>query len=185
MVILDPVRPPSPRLIRSEANRRVADEILLSKDKTIAIIDGSGTLHDPLGLDRTELTRLAKGRLMISHFDASKLGKDGYKILCDDRDFTLPCQYPLVFSYVCRRLTNRERSWRSYPRRYRFPKQRSFPIQGQFISPARRRALSDALALGRYSRSVWRSAGVCQRHECIKIMEFGWCYQLQVPRRGR
>ncbi|KAI5476655.1 hypothetical protein MNV49_007433 [Pseudohyphozyma bogoriensis] len=67
-----------------------SNEILLSKDKTITIIDGSGTLHDPLGLDRTELVRLAKSRLMVSHFDKSKLSKEGYIVLVDDRDLTLP-----------------------------------------------------------------------------------------------
>ena len=95
MVTSDPVRRHS-SLFDNGKLIAGTDEILLSKDKTIAIIDGSGTLHDPLGLNRIELTRLAKGRLMISHFDVAKLGKDGYKILCDDRDFTLPCQYSLV-----------------------------------------------------------------------------------------
>ena len=37
---------------------------------------------------------------MISHFDVSKLGKDGYKILCDDRDFTLPCHFIPIVSVV-------------------------------------------------------------------------------------
>lgn len=86
--ILARVRPSLPAVVIAD---RGADEILLSKDKTIAIIDGSGTLHDPLGLDRTELTRLAKERLMIVHFDVAKLSKDGYKVLCEDRDVTLPC----------------------------------------------------------------------------------------------
>ena len=36
------------------------DEILLSSDKTVAIIDGSGVLADPAGLNREELVRLAK-----------------------------------------------------------------------------------------------------------------------------
>ncbi|KAM0748372.1 NAD-specific glutamate dehydrogenase [Meredithblackwellia eburnea MCA 4105] len=67
-----------------------SNEILLSKDKTIAIIDGSGTIHDPNGLDRGELIRLAKARKMISNFDASKLSKDGYRVLVDDRDLKLP-----------------------------------------------------------------------------------------------
>ncbi|KAM0790282.1 hypothetical protein ACM66B_005584 [Microbotryomycetes sp. NB124-2] len=67
-----------------------SNEILLSKDKTIAIIDGSGTIYDPSGLDRTELVRLAKNRQMISNFDTSKLSKDGYRILVDERDVTLP-----------------------------------------------------------------------------------------------
>ncbi|KAL8278108.1 hypothetical protein RQP46_009568 [Phenoliferia psychrophenolica] len=67
-----------------------SNEILLSKDKTIAIIDGSGTIHDPEGLDRAELVRLARGRKMISEFDASTLGKEGYRVLVDDRDLVLP-----------------------------------------------------------------------------------------------
>jgi len=54
------------------------------------VIDGSGVLHDPIGIDRTELIRLAKERKMISHFDVSKLSKDGYRILCEDLDVTLP-----------------------------------------------------------------------------------------------
>ena len=63
---------------------------MLSKDKTIAIIDGSGVIHDPLGLDRSELTRLARERKMIVDFDKSKLSAEGYKILCEDTDFALP-----------------------------------------------------------------------------------------------
>ncbi|BGP41818.1 NAD-dependent glutamate dehydrogenase [Rhodotorula kratochvilovae] len=67
-----------------------SNEILLSKDKTTTIIDGSGTAHDPNGLDREELVRLAKARVMINNFDRSKLSKDGYIVLVDDRDVTLP-----------------------------------------------------------------------------------------------
>lgn len=67
-----------------------SNEILLSKDKTIAIIDGSGVLYEPEGIDRTELTRLARERKMISNFDISKLSKDGYRVLCEDNDYTLP-----------------------------------------------------------------------------------------------
>jgi glutamate dehydrogenase len=67
-----------------------SNEILLSKDKTIAIIDGSGTIYDPVGLDRSELERLARARKMISEFDASKLSKEGYRVLVDDVDKTLP-----------------------------------------------------------------------------------------------
>jgi glutamate dehydrogenase len=64
----------------------------LSSDKTIAVIDGSGVLADPVGLDRTELVRLAKARKMISHFDKSKLSKDGYVVLCEQHDVKLPCE---------------------------------------------------------------------------------------------
>ncbi|KAK8846866.1 hypothetical protein IAR55_005956 [Kwoniella newhampshirensis] len=67
-----------------------SNEILLSKDKTVAIIDGSGILYDPAGLDRPELIRLAKDRKPIVHFDKSKLGPEGYQVLVDDKDVKLP-----------------------------------------------------------------------------------------------
>ena len=67
-----------------------SNEILLSKDKTVAIIDGSGVLHDPHGLDRSELIRLAKARKPISNFDKSKLGPEGYQVLVEQQDVQLP-----------------------------------------------------------------------------------------------
>ena len=57
------------------------NEILISKDNTIGIVDGSGTLMDPNGIDREEMTRLATERLMVEHFDKSKLSKDGALVL--------------------------------------------------------------------------------------------------------
>jgi glutamate dehydrogenase len=51
---------------------------------------GSGVLVDPNGLDRNELLRLAKKRVMISEYDQSKLSKDGYRVLCEDNNVTLP-----------------------------------------------------------------------------------------------
>lgn len=67
-----------------------SNEILLSKDKTTTIIDGSGVIHDPVGLDRGELQRLARGRKMVSHFDPSKFSKEGYRVLVEDHDLKLP-----------------------------------------------------------------------------------------------
>ncbi|KAI1431222.1 NAD-specific glutamate dehydrogenase [Xylaria sp. CBS 124048] len=67
-----------------------SNEILLSNEKYTAIVDGSGVLVDPNGLDKEELLRLAKKRVMISNFDVSKLSKDGYRVLCDDSNVTLP-----------------------------------------------------------------------------------------------
>ncbi|RSH88031.1 NAD-dependent glutamate dehydrogenase [Apiotrichum porosum] len=67
-----------------------SNEILLSNDKTVAIIDGSGVLYDPQGLNRPELIRLAKGRKMIGDFDSAKLGPEGYKVLVSDQDYKLP-----------------------------------------------------------------------------------------------
>merc|ERR1719210_3127010 len=51
-----------------------SNEILVSKDRTIGIVDGSGVLYDPAGLDRAELTRLAKRRLPVKHFSRAFLG---------------------------------------------------------------------------------------------------------------
>ena len=69
------------------------DEILLSSDKTVAVIDGSGVLVDPVGIDRQELIRLAKTwrRLAVKHFNRAKLSKDGYLVEIEDQDVKLPC----------------------------------------------------------------------------------------------
>ncbi|KIM85567.1 hypothetical protein PILCRDRAFT_816763 [Piloderma croceum F 1598] len=67
-----------------------SNEILLSSDKTVAIIDGSGVLADPVGLNREELIRLAKLRVPVSHFDTSKLSKEGYLVKVEEQDVKLP-----------------------------------------------------------------------------------------------
>ena len=72
--------------------KRCTDEILLSSDKTIAVIDGRGVLADPAGINRAELVRLAKLRKPVENFDKSKLSKDGYLVRVDDRDIKLPCK---------------------------------------------------------------------------------------------
>jgi glutamate dehydrogenase len=75
----------------SSARSPCTDEILLSSDKTIAVIDGSGVLADPAGINRQELVRLAKLRVPDEHFDKSKLSKDGYLVRVEDQDVKLPC----------------------------------------------------------------------------------------------
>ncbi|KAK6464753.1 NAD-specific glutamate dehydrogenase [Scheffersomyces coipomensis] len=68
-----------------------SNEILLSRGENyVGIVDGSGVIADPNGLDKDELIRLAKARKMIDHFDKSKLSKDGYVVLVDDADIKLP-----------------------------------------------------------------------------------------------
>ncbi|KAJ7465158.1 NAD-specific glutamate dehydrogenase [Mycena latifolia] len=67
-----------------------SNEILLSSDKTVAIIDGSGVAADPVGLDREELVRLAKLRIPIGNFDKTKLSKDGYLVKVEEHDVKLP-----------------------------------------------------------------------------------------------
>eukprot|EP00004_Rigifila_ramosa_P011933 TRINITY_DN255_c0_g1_i1.p1 TRINITY_DN255_c0_g1~~TRINITY_DN255_c0_g1_i1.p1 ORF type:complete len:1315 (+),score=323.10 TRINITY_DN255_c0_g1_i1:52-3996(+) len=67
-----------------------SNEILISKDKTIAVVDGSGVLYDPSGLNRPELVRLAKMKKMVKHFDTSLLSPEGYLVEVGDRDKVLP-----------------------------------------------------------------------------------------------
>ncbi|TPX74221.1 hypothetical protein CcCBS67573_g04511 [Chytriomyces confervae] len=67
-----------------------SNEIKISHDKTIGIVDGSGVLYDPHGIHREEMTRLATQRLMVNHFDVSKLSKDGFRVLVDEINVKLP-----------------------------------------------------------------------------------------------
>ena len=67
-----------------------SNEIKITKDRTIAIVDGSGVVYDPRGLDRKELLRLADARQMIRHFDRSFLSPQGFLVLVEDRDVSLP-----------------------------------------------------------------------------------------------
>ncbi len=67
-----------------------SNEILISKDKTIAIVDGSGVLYDPNGINRDELTRLAKKRVMVDKFNRDYLSKVGFFISINDKEITLP-----------------------------------------------------------------------------------------------
>ncbi|KAI8619010.1 Glutamate/Leucine/Phenylalanine/Valine dehydrogenase-domain-containing protein [Chytriomyces sp. MP71] len=67
-----------------------SNEILISSDKAIAVVDGSGVLYDPVGIERSELARLATERKMVNHFDAAKLSKDGFRILVDESNIKLP-----------------------------------------------------------------------------------------------
>lgn len=95
MVIWDRVSGYNPivsNLSRANGVPAVIDEILLSSEKTVAIIDGSGVLADPAGLHRDELVRLATKRIPVSNFDTSKLSKDGYLVKVEDQDVKLPCK---------------------------------------------------------------------------------------------
>ncbi len=67
-----------------------SNEILISKDMIRAIIDGSGVLYDPRGLNRKELQRLATERKTVSHFRKSHLSKQGFLVAVDQEDVILP-----------------------------------------------------------------------------------------------
>ncbi|KAA8573164.1 hypothetical protein EYC84_003675 [Monilinia fructicola] len=67
-----------------------SNEILLSNETYTSIVDGSGVLVDPQGLDIDELKRLATKRAMISEFDLARLSSEGYRVLVDEINVTLP-----------------------------------------------------------------------------------------------
>jgi glutamate dehydrogenase len=67
-----------------------SNEILISKDRILAIVDGSGVLYDPEGLNRKELTRLAKARKMVEHFNVKLLATGGFLVNVKDTDIVLP-----------------------------------------------------------------------------------------------
>ena len=67
-----------------------SNEIKISKDKTIAIVDGSGVLYDPNGINREELLKLANERIMVENFDKSMLSPDGFFVSVNDKQVTLP-----------------------------------------------------------------------------------------------
>jgi len=67
-----------------------SNEILFSKDKTMAVVDGSGVLYDPKGINRRELVRLAKKRVMVENFDRSLLSPEGFFVSINDKDVKLP-----------------------------------------------------------------------------------------------
>ena len=67
-----------------------SNEILLGQEKYCAIVDGSGVLVDPNGLNTPELKRLAKERKMIGNYDISTLSKEGYRVLVEETNVKLP-----------------------------------------------------------------------------------------------
>lgn len=66
-----------------------SNEILVSQNKFIAIVDGSGVLYDAKGIDHNELRRLAKMRIMVKEFDRKKISKEGFLVLVEDRSVQL------------------------------------------------------------------------------------------------
>lgn len=67
-----------------------SNEILISKDRILAIIDGSGVLYDPEGINREELTRLAKARQPIAFFRKKFLSSQGFLVPVEAKNITLP-----------------------------------------------------------------------------------------------
>ncbi len=66
-----------------------SNEIKISEDKTVAVIDGSGVLYDINGINREELLKLANERKMVENFDKSMLSPDGFFVSVNDKKVTL------------------------------------------------------------------------------------------------
>nr|AGT02522.1 glutamate dehydrogenase [Herpetomonas muscarum] len=67
-----------------------SNEVKTSSEIMVGLVDVSASVHDPNGVNREELLRLATERLPLRAFDRSKLSKDGFLVLTEDRDVTLP-----------------------------------------------------------------------------------------------
>jgi glutamate dehydrogenase len=67
-----------------------SNEIKQGKEKVVAMCDGFASVHDPVGIDRAELLRLAEGRLSLGHFDKAKLSKKGFHVGVNEKNVTLP-----------------------------------------------------------------------------------------------
>jgi len=67
-----------------------SNEILISKDRILAVIDGSGVLYDPKVIDRGELVRLARKRKMVENFNRRLISSKGFLVTLKDRNVTLP-----------------------------------------------------------------------------------------------
>ena len=67
-----------------------SNEILISKDRFLAIIDGSGVIYDPKGINREELRRLATKREMIEKFQRNLISPKGFLVTIKDQDVVLP-----------------------------------------------------------------------------------------------
>ena len=66
-----------------------SNEVLMGVEKIVGIVDGSGTLFDPEGIDRDALLRLVNNRTMVDHFDGSFSDK-GFFIPVNATNVTLP-----------------------------------------------------------------------------------------------
>lgn len=67
-----------------------SNEIKQGNESTTVVVDGSGVLCDPEGIDDQELRRLADARQMICQFDTGKLSAAGFRVLVDENDVSLP-----------------------------------------------------------------------------------------------
>lgn len=66
-----------------------SNEIIMGEEKVVGIVDGSGVLYDPEGLNREAVLQLAKSRRMVKHYNGPLTSK-GYLVLIEDENRQLP-----------------------------------------------------------------------------------------------
>ena len=66
-----------------------SNEVLMGKEKIVGIVDGSGTLYDPNGLDRDALLKLVDKRVMVENYDGP-LSDQGFMIKVGQTNVKLP-----------------------------------------------------------------------------------------------
>lgn len=66
-----------------------SNEILMGEEKVVGVVDGSGVLYDPEGINREALVQLAKSRRMVRHYTGGFSPK-GYLVVIGDENRTLP-----------------------------------------------------------------------------------------------
>uniref|UniRef100_A0A0A9VVC5 Glutamate dehydrogenase 2 n=1 Tax=Lygus hesperus TaxID=30085 RepID=A0A0A9VVC5_LYGHE len=67
-----------------------SNEILRSHEIMVGLVDGSASIHDPHGVNREELARLAHTRKPLREFDKTKLSAEGFVVCTDERNVKLP-----------------------------------------------------------------------------------------------
>ena len=66
-----------------------SNEVLMGTEKIVGIVDGSGTLYDPEGLDRDALLKLVKSRSTVDRY-GGRFSDQGFFVPVDATDVTLP-----------------------------------------------------------------------------------------------
>lgn len=67
-----------------------SNEIKMSNEKYVGIVDGSGVLYDGDGLNKKELVRLAEARIPVENYNRALLGPNGFLVTIQEKDVTLP-----------------------------------------------------------------------------------------------
>jgi glutamate dehydrogenase len=65
-----------------------SNEIKMGREKLVGVVDGSGVLYDPKGINREKLVPLAEKRVPVENYDGP-LSEEGYLIKITDEDRVL------------------------------------------------------------------------------------------------